>query len=130
MDRPASIAAIGLIVILLAGCTTQGLSNFTCPVPAGKKPIVSEEPPRRGDKFLLSDPSYFAQMIKHGSNDDLRALIRRAESRENYQSADHGLVDKVRYNLKARIQYGCRDVPSFSPEEHYIIQPAMGNMVE
>ncbi|WP_157994926.1 hypothetical protein [Paracoccus tegillarcae] len=78
---------------------------------------------------MLADPNYFQIMMRHGSNDNLRALLTRAESLENYAYANKPLVQKVKENLQTRIDEGCPDVPSYSPEDHYLIEPLMGNMM-
>lgn len=130
MIRSFSPMIASLAVCYLAACNGYAASEFSCPVAAGPKEIVSEYPPRKGDRILLADPKYFELMIRHGSDDDLRALIMRAESQENYAYTNKTLVQKVKDNLQARSDAGCPEVPSYNPEDHYLIQPIMGNMIK
>lgn len=120
---------LSLILLAASGITACAPANqteeFACPTPAPSPTVVPESPPAKSDRQLLSDPAYFDQMLAHSNNEDLRALLRRAQSIDNYAYADKTQLDRVEKALAYRERKGCGDVPSFAPNKNYVINQAL-----
>ena len=125
--RMMSYASVFALVSACASTITQ--EPFSCPTPAPPPVHVPDEPPARSDGQVLSDPAYFDEMIAHGNNDDLRALLRRAYSIENYAYANKPQLERVKRALDYRANNGCQDVPPYNPNKNYVIHLALGNMI-
>lgn len=125
--RMMSYASVFALVSACASTITQ--EPFSCPTPAPPPVHVPDEPPARSDGQALSDPAYFDEMIAHGNNDDLKALLRRAYSTDNYAYANKSQLARVERALAFRQTKGCADVPSYEPNKNYVIHIALGNVI-
>lgn len=123
------LLAIGALFFLMGCSDTQTKAEFACPVLPPPKPLLPFEPPFKSDQSVLADPEFYEEMIKYGSNNDLRGLLIRAHEKENYPFVPKQSVKRVKRALEIRESNMCPDVPHYNPARHYALEMNAGNVI-
>lgn len=99
-------------------CASCGISSpnapASCPTPATED-SVNLWPKLITDRDLLSDSTYISKMIQHGSNSNLKAIVRKSESRETFGAIKAEDLSRVKSALIYRQANKCADVPDYLP---------------
>lgn len=126
-NKRVVLLAIGALFVL-TGCS-ETTAEFACPVLPPPKPLLPFEPPFKSDQSVLADPAFYEEMIRHGSNNDLRGLLIRAQENENYSFAPKESLKRVKRALEIRESNMCPDVPHYNPAHHYSLELNLGNVI-
>lgn len=123
------VVMVGVLSVLMGCSEMQTKTEFACPVLPPPKPLLSVEPIIKSDQSVLADPAFYEEMIKHGSNNDLRGLIIRAQENENFPIVPKQSLERVKRALEMRKTQMCPDVPHYNPAHHYSLELNVGNVI-